>query len=132
MATLKTNRRYTDFDLLFAKHPVTADVTTKSDVEAIKASVRNLIQTKNYERPFHPEIGCQVHGLLFENFTPVVRQVMKRTIEQVISKFEPRITLEAVNLTHDSDNNSIIADIFFMINNTQEPVTLRTTLTRIR
>ena len=132
MATLKSNRRYTDFDLIFSKHPVTGDVTVKTDVEAIKASVRNLIQTKNYERPFHPEIGCQIYGLLFENFSPVVRQVMKRTIEHVIQKFEPRVTLQSVNLSNDSDNNAIIADIYFMINNTQEPVTLRTTLSRIR
>lgn len=126
------SRTYTDLNLAFTRHPSTGDVTKKSDVEAIKASLKNLIQTKNYERPFHPEIGCQIHGLLFENFTPVVKQIMKRTIEQMIDKFEPRVTLTDVKIEDSSDVNGIRLDIYFRINNTQEPATLSTTLLRIR
>ena len=74
MATRNT-RQFTDFNLLFTSHPVTADVTLKNDEEAVKQSLRNLISTRNYERPFHPEIGCQIHALLFENFNPVTVQV---------------------------------------------------------
>jgi len=132
MATLKAHRKYSDINLLFTRHPSTGDITRKTDVEAIKASVRNIIQTKNYERPFHPEIGCQVHGLLFENVTPVVIQVMQRTIAQAIDKFEPRVTLNEVNINPQVDNNGILVDVYFTINNTQEPVVLSTTLTRIR
>ena len=77
MATRNT-RQYSDFNLLFSSHPVTGDVTRKNDEEAVKASLRNLISTRHYERPFHPEIGCQIHGLLFENFNPVTAQVMKK------------------------------------------------------
>jgi len=130
MAT--NSRSYTDLNLAFTRHPSTGDVTKKTNVEAIKASLKNLIQTKNYERPFHPEIGCQIHGLLFENFTPVVKQVMKRTIEQMIDKFEPRVTLTDVRLEESPDENGIRLDIYFRINNTQEPATLSTTLLRIR
>ena len=130
MAT--NSRTYTDLNLAFSRHPSTGDVTRKTNVEAIKASLKNLIQTKNYERPFHPEIGCQIHGLLFENFTPVVKQVMKRTIEQMIDKFEPRVTLTDVNIEESPDENGIRLDIYFRINNTQEPATLSTTLLRIR
>lgn len=126
------SRTYTDLNLAFTKHPATGDVTKKTNVEAIKASLKNLIQTKNYERPFHPEIGCQIHGLLFENFTPVIKQVMKRTIEQMIDKFEPRVTLTDVIIEESQDDNGIKLDIYFKINNTQEPATLSTTLLRIR
>lgn len=126
------SRTYTDLNLAFTRHPSTGDVTKKTNVEAIKASLKNLIQTKNYERPFHPEIGCQIHGLLFENFTPVVKQIMKRTIEQMIDKFEPRVTLTDVNIEESTDENGIKLDIYFKINNTQEPATLSTTLLRIR
>jgi phage baseplate assembly protein W len=132
MATLKTHRRYSDINLLFSRHPTTGDVTKKTDVEAIKASVRNIILTKNYERPFHPEIGCQVHSLLFENVTPVTIQVMQRTIAQALEKFEPRVTLDNVVIDPDIDNNGIRVDVYFTINNTQEPVVISTTLTRIR
>lgn len=126
------SRTYTDLNLAFTRHPSTGDVTKKTNVEAIKASLKNLIQTKNYERPFHPEIGCQIHGLLFENFTPVIKQIMKRTIEQMIDKFEPRVTLTDVIIEESPDNNGIKLDIYFKINNTQEPATLSTTLLRIR
>ena len=90
MATRNT-RQFTDLNLMFTKHPATADVTKKIDEEAVKSSIRNLISTKNYERPFHPEIGCQIYSLLFENFNPITVQVMKRTIFQVIEKYEPRL-----------------------------------------
>ncbi len=126
------SRTYKDLNLAFSRHPSTGDVTKKTDVEAIKASLKNLIQTKNYERPFHPEIGCQIHGLMFENFTPVVKQIMRRTIEQMIDKFEPRVTLTDVVIEDDSDLNGVRLDLYFRINNTQQPATLSTTLIRIR
>jgi phage baseplate assembly protein W len=130
MAT--NTRTYSDLNLAFTRHPSTGDIVKKTDVEAIKASLKNLIQTKNYERPFHPEIGCQLHGLMFENFTPVVKQIMRRTIEQTIDKFEPRVTLTDVQINDSPDENGVKVTLYFRINNTQEPVTLSTTLIRIR
>ena len=131
MATRNT-RLYSDLNLLFTKHPVTADVTKKNDEEAVKASLRNLISTRNYERPFHPEIGCQIYSLLFENFTPVTVQVMKKTIFDVINKFEPRATVLEVNIRDKSDDNQIDLDIIFRINNSERPITLTTFITRVR
>jgi len=131
MATRNT-RQYTDFNLLFTSHPVTADVTVKNDEEAVKQSLRNLISTRNYERPFHPEIGCQIHGLLFENFNPVTVQVMKKTIIDTIDKFEPRVTVLEVKISEKADNNDIVCDIIFRLNNSDRPITLTTLLTRVR
>ena len=131
MATRNT-RQFTDFNLLFTSHPITADVTIKSDEEAVKQSLRNLISTRNYERPFHPEIGCQIHGLLFENFNPVTAQVMKKTILDTITKFEPRVTILDVNIRERVDNNDIICDIIFRLNNSDRPITLTTLITRVR
>ena len=131
MATRYT-RQFTDFNLLFTSHPVTADVTVKNDEEAVKQSLRNLISTRNYERPFHPEIGCQIHGLLFENFNPVTAQVMKKTIQDTINKFEPRVTILDVNIREKVDNNDIICDIIFRLNNSDRPITLTTLITRVR
>lgn len=128
----RNTRIFTDLNLNFSKHPATADVTKKVNEEAIKASVRNLILTRNYERPFHPEIGCQVHGLLFENYDPITREVMRRTIFEVIEKFEPRVTVTAVNIRDLPDENDLSIDIFFKINNSDRPLTLTTTITRAR
>ena len=128
----RNTRQFSDLNLLFSRHPVSGDVTKKVDEEAIKASLRNLISTRHYERPFHPEIGCQIHGLLFENFTPVTLQVMKRTIFDAINKFEPRVTVLEVNIRDRADENRLDLDIIFKINNSERPVTLSTFLSRVR
>lgn len=125
-------RQYKDFNILFTAHPVTKDVTKVTDEDAIKASVRNLLTTNNYERPFHPEIGCQLHGLLFENFTPLTRDLMIKTVYNTIEKFEPRVTLTNVNINEDVDSNQLIVDVYFRIKNTEKPVTLTTAITRVR
>jgi len=125
-------RQYSDISLLFTTHPATADLVKKTDEEAVKASIRSLIQTKNYERPFHPEIGCQVYSLLFENFNPITKQVMKKTIFDVIEKFEPRARILDVNIRDRVDNNSIDVEVIFRLLNSERPVTLRTAITRAR
>lgn len=133
MATInRKTRQYSDINLLFTAHPATADITRKTDEEAVKASIRNLIQTKNYERPFHPEIGCQIYSLLFENFTPIVKQVMKKTIFDVIDKFEPRAQIIDVIIRDKPDNNSIDLEIIFKLLNSERPITLRTAISRVR
>jgi len=128
----RQTRTFSDINLLFTKHPVTYDVTKKVDEEAVKASIRNLIQTKNYERPFHPEIGCQISSLLFENFTPMTREIMKKTILDVINKFEPRVKLLDVRIAESLDNNNLNVDIVFKLVNSNKPVTFTTAITRVR
>ena len=59
-----TKNNYRDLDLLFKAHPITGDVTTRSDVEAVKRSVKNIILTNNYERPFKPGFGGSIRDLL--------------------------------------------------------------------
>ena len=131
MATRNT-RQYSDFNLLFSSHPVTGDVTRKNDEEAVKQSLRNLISTRNYERPFHPEIGCQIYSLLFENFTPVTLQIMKKSVFDTISKFEPRATVLDVKIRERVDQNDISVDIIFRLNNSERPITVNTYITRVR
>jgi phage baseplate assembly protein W len=133
MATInRKTRQYADLNLSFTSHPATADVTKKLDEEAVKASIRNLISTRHYERPFHPEIGCQIYALLFENYSPITRQVMKKTIFDVIEKFEPRVQVMDVVIRDKPDNNSIDLEILFKVINSDRPITLRTAISRIR
>jgi len=133
MATIQRNSRtFSDLNLLFTVNPATRDITKRFDEEAIKASVRNLIQTKNFERPFHPEIGCQLNNLLFENLTPPVFQLMKKTVFDVIEKFEPRIVVLDVLAQQRPDNNELDVTIIFKIINSERPITLKTTIQRVR
>lgn len=133
MATINRRvRDFSDFNLLFTPHPLTADVSKVLNENAIKAAVRNLVLTKNYERPFHPEIGCQITSLLFENYSPVLKSAMERTIQDVLEKFEPRARLTKLDVADNSDNNSIDVTVEFAINNIERPVTVTVTLTRAR
>lgn len=133
MATVdRKSKKYSDLDLFFQVHPYTRDVNKKYDVEAIKASVRNLILTKNYERPFHPEIGSQVTNLFFEDFSPALRMATERSIRDTIQKFEPRARLISINLIEKPDDNDITVEITFAPSNIDTPVTITQTLGRLR
>jgi phage baseplate assembly protein W len=128
----RNTRTFSDLNLLFTVNPATLDVTKRINEEAVKASVRNLIQTKNFERPFHPEIGCQINNLLFENVSPIIFQLMKKTVFDVLEKFEPRIVVLDVLTQERPDQNELDVTIIFKIVNTERPITLRTTIQRVR
>ena len=128
----RNSRRFRDIDLDFNRNAVTNDVNVVEDVIAIKRSVKNLVQTNFYERPFHPELGCGVRGLLFENFTPLTMVYMRRKIEEVLVSYEPRISLTAVNVDDDQDRNRLVVDIHFRVIGVEGPQVVSTFLQRIR
>ena len=108
-------RTFTDLDLNFLAHPVTKDISTKTDEQAIKSSIRNLVLTSNYEKPFHPEIGSQIKSLLFEPATPMLPILIKKAIEYTIYNFEPRVNLIDLQAFPDFDNNSFDIKIIYEI-----------------
>ena len=128
----KSVRTFKDLNLDFARNTVTNDVVKIEDVEAIKRSVRNLVNTNFYERPFHPELGCGARQLLFEPFTPVTSIFLRRKIEEVITNYEPRVRLDQVIVTESPDRNAIEVRVIFYCMNIANPVTVLTTLQRIR
>ena len=128
----KSTRTYVDLDLDFTRHPVTNDVVKITDVEAVKRSVRNLINTQFYERPFHPELGCGVRDMLFENYTPMTGIFMRRKIEEVLSNYEPRASLSSIQVNEQMDRNAIDVVVNFYVLNLPNPVSVTTTLQRIR
>jgi len=102
----RQSRKFKDIDLDFGRHPITNDVNVVEDAIAIKRSVKNLIQTNFYERPFHPELGCGVRGLLFENYSPLTSVFLKRKIEECLVNHEPRINLTGIIINGDDFSNS--------------------------
>ena len=119
-------------DLDFTRNGVTNDVVKIEDVNAVKRSVRNLIQTNNYERPFHPELGCGIRELLFENFTPLTGIFIRRKVEEVITNYEPRARLSQVTVNEQPDRNALEVTVYFYVMNIAEPVSVTTLLQRIR
>ena len=128
----RNSRQFRDIDLDFNRNAVTNDVAVVEDVVAVKRSVRNLIQTNFYERPFHPELGCGIRELLFENFTPMTRVFLQRKIEEVLINYEPRIQLQNVSVDDDQDKNRLVVDIYFYVVGVSGPQQVQTFLQRVR
>ena len=128
----RATRIYKDLDLDFGRNTVTNDVNKLTDVEAVKRSVRNLINTNHFERPFHPEIGGNVRALLFENMTPLTALNLQRKIEEVLSNFEPRAKITQIIADPDMDRNGYRLEIKFYVIGIQNPITVETFLERLR
>ena len=128
----RNSRQFRDIDLDFNRNAITNDVAVVEDVIAVKRSVKNLIQTNFYERPFHPELGCGIRELLFENFTPMTKIFLQRKIEEVLINYEPRINLQNVAVDDDQDKNRLVVDIHFRIIGVEGPQVVSTFLQRIR
>lgn len=128
----KATRLFSDLDLNFKPHPVTGDITRRFDDEAVKQSIKNLILTRNYEKPFHSEIGSPIKNLLFDLITPMTALVVRRAIVDLITNWEPRVVLKRVDVIASPDNNSLYVSINFSIRNTERPISLEFMLERTR
>ena len=128
----RATRIYKDLDLDFGRNTVTNDVNKLTDVEAVKRSVRNLINTNHYERPFHPEIGSDVRAMLFEPMTPLNALNLQRKVAEVLNNFEPRIDLQQVLANPNIDRNSYELKIMFYVVGSNSPVEVETFLERLR
>ena len=130
---LSTNtRKWADLDLDFVAHPVTKDIVLKRDVEAVKRSIRNLILTNRYERPFQPTIDGGVTRHLFELSTPHTKHDIESAIRNCISNYEPRVEVIDVLVTGNLDKNGFNVTIEFRVINTPNPVTIELFLERLR
>jgi phage baseplate assembly protein W len=107
--------RYKDINLDFDRHPLTGDVVTAVNVEAIKKAVRNLVLTNLGEVPFDPDRGSSLLGSLFENFTPLTTEFLKAKIRELISLYEPRVDIQSINVFQKDDANSLEVSIFFKV-----------------
>ena len=126
-------RKYVDLDLFFEKKIPNNNVNKITDIQAVKRSVRNLVLLNPYEKPFHPEIGSGVRGMLFELMTPFVAAQLTKKIEDVINNFEPRARLVSVRSIPDYDRNAYEVSVeFYVVNAPTELVDLTVMLERLR
>ena len=128
----RNTRTFSDLDLNFTAHPVTKDIVLRYDENAIKNSLKNLILTSNFERPFHSEIGSPIKRMLFEPFTPMYSVVLRRAIIDTVNNFEPRVQLLDVRIQILEDQNSVNISIEFKIINSERPIVLDLLLERTR
>ena len=131
--TARSTRQYSDLDLFFGKKTSNADIQKVTDVQAVKRSLRNLVQLNTYEKPFHPEIAGGVREMLFEPMSPILAAMIARKVEDVIENFEPRARLVSVSAIPDLDRNAyeIIVE-FYVVNTPTELVDISIMLERLR
>lgn len=128
----KKQEIFSDLDLGFYAHPSTHAVTRKTNRESVRQSVKSLILTDYYERPFKSNIGCSIRYYLFELFSPAVKQQMERAIREVITNYEPRADVIAVMVEERTDEHALVVSVAFMIINDPDPVVLDVILERVR
>jgi len=128
----RSARIYKDLNLDFLQNTATKDIQKITDVESVKRSVRNLINLNYYEKPFHPEIGSNLRGLLFENITAQISHYMSKQIELLIKNYEPRCRMVEVVNRPDMDRNGYSVSVSFYVVNTPDPIQVETFLERLR
>lgn len=118
MATI--TRTYSDIDLTFSRQPISGDISLVYDDRAVINSVKNLLLTGFYERPFQPSLGSNLNTMLFENMDPLMESTIVTEIKNVLTNFEPRVRLQSIEVLAYPERNGYQATIeFFIGNNTQ-------------
>jgi phage baseplate assembly protein W len=123
---------FSDLDIGFIAHPITGKLSKKTNRESVRQAVKSLILTDYYERPFKSDIGCSIRYLLFDPFTPMLKQQIQTAVRNVIRNFEPRAEIIDVLVEDKSDINAITISVAFMILNDPQPIVLDVILERVR
>jgi phage baseplate assembly protein W len=130
--TIDSSRTFRDLDLNFTIHPIRKDINVHKNEYAIINSVKNLILTNFYERPFQPEIGSNVRRLLFDNIDSIIAAQLERAIEETILNFEPRVSISNITAVPSPDENKYSVQLEFFVINNSSPITINFFLERIR
>lgn len=122
---------YSDIDLSFKKRR-NGDIFKKTDANAVKQAVKNLILTNHYEKPFIPFFGANIRDMLFELGDPFTEFETKQRIKLAIENYEPRAEIIDISCSLVDYANSLDISITFRILNTNEIITLETEISRLR
>lgn len=125
------NRVWIDLDINMIVNPITGDISKNVGTQAVIGSIRNLLLTNHYERPFHPDIGANITKLLFENLTSLTASALQREIRNTIQNYEPRVKISTLTVTVNPDTNGFDVEMDFFINNNASPVSIALFLERI-
>ena len=128
----RSARIYSDLNLDFLQNTATKDIQKIEDVEAVKRSVRNLINTNYYERPFRPSLGSNLRAMLFELYSPQMSHAISKEIDLLIKNYEPRARLVNVKTNSDPERNGYEVSISFYVVNFPEQVQVQAFLERLR
>jgi len=117
----RISRSFKDISLSFTPHPITKDLTVIKDANAIKKSVRNLVQTIPRERFFNPNLGTDIRGSLFDFVDFGTASVIEQQIQTTIENYEPRVDNLRIEVFPRPDRNEFEVNIYFDIIGQQFP-----------
>tara|TARA_B100001029_G_C14936471_1_gene380700 strand:- start:370 stop:768 length:399 start_codon:yes stop_codon:yes gene_type:complete len=117
----RISRAFKDISLSFNPHPVTNDLTVIKNENAIKKSVRNLVQTIPGERFFNSILGTDIRGSLFDFVDYGTASVIEKQIQTTIENFEPRVENLNIEVFPRPDRNEFEVNIYFDIIGQQFP-----------
>ena len=134
MAQLKKKvaRLYKDIDLSFTVNSLTGDLGKKFDANAVKQSVKSLLLTKPSEKPFHPDKGSELEKYLFDPMVPGIEISIKKSIELLLTNYEPRVEINFIDINAQYDSNYYSMTLNYNILGINEPQELTANLTRLR
>ena len=121
MATVSKSRAFKDISLSFSPHPVTKDLPVLINERAVVRSVRNLCETIPTERFFNSDLGTDIRGSLFENFSRETLETIEDQIRDSIRNFEPRVNNLKIEATSRPDDNTFSVKVIFDIVGLQVP-----------
>jgi phage baseplate assembly protein W len=130
MATLK--KIYSDLDLTFTRNPGTGDVSMSYDEQSVIRSVRNLLMTNFYERPFQPTLGSNLNAFLFEQISAITASSIETEIKNVVNNYEPRVSIDNIEVVAIEDANAFYVNLSFFIGNNTSPSEVNILLERTR
>ena len=122
---------YKDIDLTFAARP-SGEIFKKTDAAAVKQSVKNLMLTNYFEKPFQPRFGGDLRALLFDLADDDAEEDIEERCKHAINIFEPRAQALNIIATARPDRNSVSVVVQFRVINTDELVKFTSTLARLR
>lgn len=122
---------YIDIDLTFNKRPA-GDIFKKRDGAAVKQSIKTLLLSNNFEKPFNPFFGADLTGMLFELADDNSESEVRDKVIDAVEQFEPRVTIESLDVNLLPDQNDMRVKIVFRVISTEEVITFTTNLSRLR
>jgi len=111
----RVSRSFKDISLSFDPHPITKDLPVLKNENAIRRSVRNLVQTIPGERFFNPLLGSTVYESLFDLYDFGTSTLIEQEIITTLENFEPRVANVQVQVDPRPDQNNFDVTIFFDI-----------------
>lgn len=125
-------RIYKDIDMSFELNPVTADIGRKYDVNAVKQSIKNLLMTPYYTKPFAPRYGSPIYGMLFEPMDASTGDILATLIQEAIDNYEKRVRVDRITVVPDYSDNLYRVQLDFHVIGVRDPQTFTTSLRRLR